>query len=74
MSSSSSVSAMAAALGSPPSQLLTRNNFLLWRALIVLAFRGANVMGLLDGSDGAPTKTVEVDDSDGKKVQVDNPA
>jgi hypothetical protein len=31
-------------------------------------------MGLLDGSNGAPAKTVEVDDSDGKKVQVDNPA
>jgi hypothetical protein len=74
MSSSSSVSAMAAALGSPPSQLLTRNNFLLWQALIVPVFRGANVMGMLDGSDAGPAKTIEVDDSDGKKVQVDNPA
>jgi hypothetical protein len=37
-------------------------------------FRGANGMGLLDGSDGAPAKTVEVDGSDGKKVHVDNPA
>ncbi|KAK1607720.1 hypothetical protein QYE76_031393 [Lolium multiflorum] len=74
MSSSSSVSTLAAALGSPPSQHLTRNNFLLWQALIVPAFRGANVMGLLDGSDGAPAKTIEVDDTDGKKVQVDNPA
>ncbi|KAK1630653.1 hypothetical protein QYE76_004968 [Lolium multiflorum] len=74
MSSSSSASTLAAALGSPPSQHLTRNNFLLWQALIVPAFRGANVMGLLDGSDGAPDKTIEVDDTDGKKVQVDNPA
>jgi hypothetical protein len=74
MISSSSAFALAAALGSPPSQLLTRNNFLLWQALIVPVFRGANVMGLLDGSDGAPGKTVEVDDTNGKKVHVDNPA
>jgi hypothetical protein len=46
----------------------------LWQALIVPVFRGANVMGLLDGSDGAPAKTVEVDDTNGKKVHVDNPA
>jgi hypothetical protein len=31
-------------------------------------------MGMLDGSDAGPAKTIEVDDSDGKKVQVDNPA
>jgi hypothetical protein len=74
MISSSSASTLAAALGSPPSHLLTRNNFWLWQALIVPAFRGANVMGLLDGSDVAPSKTIEVDDTNGKKVHVDNPA
>ena len=74
MSSSTSTSALAAALGSPPTQLLTRDNFLLWQALIVPAFRGANVMGLLDGSDRAPAKIIESDGSDGTKIEAENPA
>ena len=73
MSSSSSSSSLAAALGTPPTQHLTRGNFLLWKALMLPAFRGANVMGLLDGSDRAPQKTVDVEDSNKKKIIVDNP-
>ncbi|KAK1695102.1 hypothetical protein QYE76_011799 [Lolium multiflorum] len=74
MSSSSSTSGLATALGSPPTQVLTRSNYLLWQALIVPAFRGANVMGLLDGSDRAPAKIIEVEDSEKKKIQVENSA
>jgi hypothetical protein len=47
MSSSGSQSALAAALGTPPAQQLNRNNFMLWKALVTPAFRGANVMALL---------------------------
>ncbi|KAK1685202.1 hypothetical protein QYE76_046050 [Lolium multiflorum] len=78
MSSSSSPamssSALATALGAPPAQQLTRSNFLLWKALVLPAFRGANVMQLLDGSDRAPTKTIEVEDSEKNKVMVPNSA
>jgi hypothetical protein len=74
MSSSTSSSGLATALGSPPTQLLTRSNYLLWQALIVPAFRGANVMGLLDGTDRAPPKTIDGEDSEKKKIQVENPA
>jgi hypothetical protein len=56
-----SSSALAAALGAPPAQQLTRGNFLLWKALDLPAFSGANVMQLLDGSDRAPAKTIEVE-------------
>jgi hypothetical protein len=61
-------------LGAPPAQQLTHNKFLLWKALVLPAFRGANVMTLLDGSDRAPTKTIEVEDSGKNKVTVLNPA
>ncbi|XP_071680405.1 uncharacterized protein [Lolium perenne] len=74
MSSSSTTPGLAAALGAPPAQQLTRSNFLLWKALVLPAFRGANVMPLLEGTDRAPPKLVEVDDIDNKKVTVENPA
>jgi hypothetical protein len=74
MSSSSTTPGLAAALGAPPAQQLTRGNFLLWKALVLPAFRGANVMPLLEGTDRAPPKLVEVDDIDNKKVTVENPA
>jgi hypothetical protein len=59
------------ALGTPPAQQLNRNTFLLWRALVIPAFRGANVMALLQGTDIAPAKTVEAQDSAKNKVQVE---
>jgi hypothetical protein len=76
MASSSSVIAMTAALGTPPTQLLTRQNFLVWKALVFRALRGARALSLIDGSDKAPQETMEVeDDNDAKKtVTVDNPA
>jgi hypothetical protein len=72
-SSNSSVSSLAAALGAPPAQLLTRDNALIWKALVVPALRGARVLKLVEGSDKAPAETIEVD-TDGVKSEVDNPA
>jgi hypothetical protein len=74
MSSSTSSSALVAELGAPPTQQITRGNFLLWKALVLPTFHGANVMALLDGTDRAPPKTIEVEDEDKKKIQVENPA
>jgi hypothetical protein len=68
MSSSGSQSALSAALGTPPAHQLNRNNSLLWRALVIPTFRGANVMALLQGTDIAPAKTVEAEDSEKNKV------
>jgi hypothetical protein len=73
-SSSTSSSGLAATLGAPLAQQLTRGNFLLWKALVFHAFRGANVMALLDGTDAAPSKTIEVEDAEKKKIIVENPA
>ena len=74
MSWSGSSLALAAALGAPPAPQLTRSDFLLWKALVMPAFRGANVMGLIDGTDRAPSKTVEGKDSEKEKTQVENRA
>ncbi|KAK1695131.1 hypothetical protein QYE76_011828 [Lolium multiflorum] len=74
MSSSSSSSTLAAALGVPPTQTLNRTNHLAWKALVLPAFRGARVMGLLIGTDSAPPETLEEEDADKKMIQVPNPA
>jgi hypothetical protein len=73
-SSSSSSLTLTAALGTPPTQTLNRTNHLAWKALVLPAFCGARVMGLLDGSDRAPPEILEVEDDKGKKVQMENPA
>jgi hypothetical protein len=73
MASSSSATALAAALGSPPTQLLTRDNALIWKALVVPALRGACVLELVKGKDKAPEKVLETEDSNGKKVTIQNP-
>ncbi|KAK1698168.1 hypothetical protein QYE76_014865 [Lolium multiflorum] len=63
---------LTAALGAPPTEKLSRHNHLFWKMQVLPALRGAQVMGLLDGTDAAPAKTVEIDDRDGKKVAIPN--
>jgi hypothetical protein len=63
---------LTAALGAPPTEKLSRHNHLFWKMQVLPALRGAQVMGLLDGTDDAPAKTVEIDDLDGKKAIVPN--
>jgi hypothetical protein len=65
---------LAGALGAPPTEKLTRDNHLFWKTQILPALRDAQVMGLLDGSDGAPTKTIEEENSEKEKKTVSNPA
>ncbi|KAK1667743.1 hypothetical protein QYE76_055902 [Lolium multiflorum] len=77
MASSSSASAMASlgsALGAPPTEKLTRDNHLFWKTQVLPALRGAQVIGLLDGSDKAPAKYLEVEDAEKVKKQVPNDA
>jgi hypothetical protein len=80
MASSSSLTASAAAanltavLGAPLTDKQSRDNHLFWKMQVLPALRGAQVLELLDGTDAAPPKTMEVEDTDNKKVQVPNPA
>ncbi|KAK1606029.1 hypothetical protein QYE76_029702 [Lolium multiflorum] len=64
---------LSTALGAPPSEKLSRDNHLFWKTQVLPALRGAQVMELLNGTDLAPPKTVEIEDRDGKKAQVPNP-
>lgn len=70
MSSSSQV---VLNLGAPPAEKLTKGNFLLWKAQVMPALRGAQVTGLLDGTDAAPPAMVEQQQSDKSMVAVPNP-
>jgi hypothetical protein len=73
LASASAIAVLASALGSPPLEKFSRNNHLFWRTQVLLALHGAQVMGLLDGSDVALAKTMEVEDKDNKKMIVPNP-
>jgi hypothetical protein len=66
--------ALAAALGAPPSQPLTRENALVWKALVIPALRGARVLDLVEGKDEAPAEFIEEEDANKKRVLVVNPA
>ncbi|KAK1617831.1 hypothetical protein QYE76_023348 [Lolium multiflorum] len=67
MASSSSAPALAASLGAPSSQKLTRANYLFWKTLVFPPLRGAQVLDLLDGRDATPATHLEAEDSEGKK-------
>ncbi|KAK1620240.1 hypothetical protein QYE76_025757 [Lolium multiflorum] len=69
MSSSSSSTVLVVALGSPPSQKLTRGNFLFWKTLVLPTLRGAQVLPLLEGTDVAPPEFIEEEDADKKKIK-----
>jgi hypothetical protein len=58
---------LASTLGNLPSQKLTRNNYL-------FSLCGAMVLGLLNGSNSALAKTLEVENSAKKNTTVLNPA
>jgi hypothetical protein len=72
-SSSMSTTALAAALGTPPSQPLTRDNALVWKALVIPALRGACVLDLIEGKDKAPNEFVSTEDANNRKVIIVNP-
>jgi hypothetical protein len=60
----SAAASLTAALGSPPTEKLSRENHLFWKTQILPALRGAQVMGLLNGTDLAPPETMETEDAD----------
>jgi hypothetical protein len=68
-----SATTLAAALGTPPSQPLTRDNALVWKALVIPALRGARVLDLVAGKDKAPDEFISTEDANNKKITVVNP-
>ena len=66
-SSFSTITSLVAALGGSPSEKLARENYLFWKAQVLPALCGAQVMWLLDDSAFPPMKTMEVEDAKKKK-------
>jgi hypothetical protein len=71
-SCSSTTSSLVETIAAPPSDKLSLKNHLLWKPQVLLALRGAQVMGLLNRSDPTPAKTLEVEDENKKKIIVPN--
>jgi hypothetical protein len=74
-----SMSSTSLNLSAPPSEKLTPSNYPMWRAQILPAIRGAQLVGLLDGTNAAPAKTLVVAPTDKEKestksTMVPNPA
>jgi hypothetical protein len=67
-----SVTSQTMALGSPPTQLLTRENTIVWKHLIIPTLCSARILDLVKGLDVVPPEEVEVDDIYGKKINVQN--
>lgn len=72
MASSSSVA--PAQLGHPVSEKLSRSNYMLWKAQILPAIRGAKLIGVLNGTTKAPPPTLEVTKDDKTTATIENPA
>jgi len=62
----------APSLGPPVSEKLTRDNFRLWKAQVLPAIRGAQLLGILEGKTPAPPKTIAVENAEKKKMIVPN--
>ncbi|EAZ19560.1 hypothetical protein OsJ_35132 [Oryza sativa Japonica Group] len=62
---SSSTAAAPAILGQVVTEKLTKTNFVLWKAQVLAALRGAQLAGFLDNSIKPPSKMVVLQDKDG---------
>jgi hypothetical protein len=71
VSSSSTVSNLPP-LGAKVSEKLMRENYLLWKAQVTPAIRGADLVPILTGKSREPEPTMEVDGSDGKNITILN--
>jgi hypothetical protein len=72
-SSSSSASPAMNSLGQSVSEKLSRENFILWKAQVLAAIRGAHLYGYLDGMVKALTKEIHVQLQDNTSKTEENP-
>jgi hypothetical protein len=70
----STSSSMGAALGPKISEKLTWENYVLWKAQILPAIRGAQLEGILYGTTKAPTSTLVIKKDSKPDEEVPNPA
>jgi hypothetical protein len=53
------------------SEKLTLDNYMLWKAQVLSTVHGARVLGILDGLEAAPSKTIEIQKADKTKEIVE---
>ena len=67
--------ATSTTFGHPISEKLTRDNYVVWKAQVLPAVRGARLTGYLDGTTPEPSKTIKVQKADkSEEEEQDNPA
>ncbi|XP_072147998.1 uncharacterized protein [Setaria viridis] len=74
MATSSSSATALAPLGPQVTEKLTRDNYVLWKAQVLPPIRGAQLIGILEGSVKAPSEFLEIVKEDKSKEIVSNPA
>jgi hypothetical protein len=65
---------MANSLGQSISKILLRENYILWKAQVLAAVRGAQLYGYLDGTASARSRTIQVEQADKTMKAKDNPS
>jgi hypothetical protein len=73
-SCSSSTTTVPSAFSIQISEKLTKSNYLLWHAQVMLAIRAAELEGFLTGADKAPSKIITSKDDKGQIIEQHNPA
>ena len=69
----SSSGAFQASLNGQVTEMLSRTNYVLWRAQITPQLRGAGVFGYVDGTTPEPARILSTKDKDGKESTGLNP-
>ena len=69
--SSSSTASFTTSLGSPPQEKLMRNNYLMWKAIVLPQIKGAQMGHHLDLASQAPPETLTIT-KDEKEEQIAN--
>jgi hypothetical protein len=73
-SSSSVVASLTAALRAPPIEKFSQESHIFWKTQFFPSLRVVQVMGLLDGFDLIPPKTMEVEDEEKIKITIPSQA
>ncbi|KAE8775368.1 hypothetical protein D1007_52162 [Hordeum vulgare] len=68
---SSSTSTTSVSLGPPPQEMLSRGNFLVWKAIVLPQIKSAQIAQHLDERNPAPPATLTIT-KDGKEEQIAN--
>lgn len=75
LNTNSSSSSMSSSISLPGlvTMKLTEDNYILWKGQVLPIAKGFSMMGHLDGTQEAPSKTKTEKDAEGKVIEISNP-